>query len=107
MYVGDGSLTGLNCSIGGRHGMTTGVWRKNGHIDSVFVKLDEGPMLHCLVSRVPVGERGELRRVISSREVDRDEFDRIIGADEYRRDCGWRGLAPLGPDPDRSSGVLL
>lgn len=92
VYVGDGSLTGLNCIIGGRHGRTTGVWRKGGTIDAVFVKLDAGPMLHCPVSRELPEGRADQRRVIGSREVNRDEFDRLIGADEYRRDCGWRAL---------------
>lgn len=100
VYVGDGTLAGLNCTIAGRHGTTTGVWRDGRGIDAVFVKLDEGPMLHCLVSRQVPDGRPEYRRVIKVREVDRDEFDRIIGADEYRQDCGWRGLEPLGPDPD-------
>jgi hypothetical protein len=90
VYVGDGSLTGTNCIIGGRHGMVTGVWPSQARIDAVFVKLDDGPMLHCPVSRVPAGERGAHRVVLSSQEVDRDQFDRIIGADEFRRDCGWR-----------------
>lgn len=91
VYIGtDGSITGTNCTIGGRHGMVTGAWRARGEIDAVFVLLDSGPLLHCPVSRVPVPGRPGWRAVLSSREVNRDQFDRIIGADEYRRDCGWR-----------------
>jgi hypothetical protein len=108
VYVGDGTLAGINCVIDGRHGTTTGVWREGGHIDAVFVKLDEGPMLHCLVSRQLPDGRPDHRRVIKSREVNRDQFDQIIGADEYRRDCGWRDTEPLGPDPDQPGrGVSL
>lgn len=79
-----------NCIVNGAHGQVTGTWLRAGHVDAVFVKLDDGPMLHCYVSRQPIGERGQWREVISSQVVDRDQFDRIIGADEFRRDCGWR-----------------
>lgn len=82
--------TPTNCDIDGRHGQVTGIWRDARGIDAVFVKLDEGPMLHCAVSRTPVGERGQWRDVVRVREVDRDAFDRIIGADEFRTSCGWR-----------------
>lgn len=87
VYVGS---TPTNCTIDGRHGQVTGVWRDARGIEAVFVKLDDGPMLHCRVSRTPSGERGQWREVIGSLEVDRDAFDRIIGADEFRVSCGWR-----------------
>lgn len=79
-----------NCVIGGRHGQVTGIWRDARGIEAVFVKLDDGPMLHCPVARTPVGDRLQWREAISSREVDREAFDRIIGADEFRTSCGWR-----------------
>lgn len=91
--------TPTNCTINGRHGQVTGVWPSHHRIDAVFVKLDDGPMLHCPVVNVP-GEDNK-RRVVSAREVDRDEFDAIIGADEFRRSCGWWGTAPL-PDGEAS-----
>lgn len=79
-----------NCHIGGQSGQVTGIWRDAKGICAVFVKLDDGPMLHCEVSRVPAGERGAWREVTQSRAIDRDEFDRIIGADDFRKSCGWR-----------------
>lgn len=82
--------TPTNCTVGGRHGQVTGIWRDARGIEAVFVKVDNGPMLHCYVGRTPIGERGKWRSVISCREVDRDAFDRIVGADEYRNSCGWR-----------------
>jgi hypothetical protein len=82
--------TGTTAHVGGERGTVTGVHRLGP--DSwvgAFVKLDERPAM-LYVEGIYAGNRRQYMTVTSSREIDRDEFDRITGLDQAREGMGWR-----------------
>lgn len=85
--------------VKGQHGTLRGHdWITPERLRGVFVRLDHpetgrmdgGDMLYIEVGAEPFGETGRLREIISSRVVDRDQFDRMTGITDLRRDLGWR-----------------
>lgn len=81
--------TGTTAIVGGERGTVTGVHRMAPHSwVGAFVKLDDGRMLY--VEGTYAGNRRQYLTVTSSREIDRDEFDRITGLDQAREGMGWR-----------------
>lgn len=85
--------------VGGQRGVLRGCDRITPErLRGVFVRLchpetgrmDGGDMLYVEVAAVPVGENGRHREIISTRVVDRDQFDRMTGITDLRRDLGWR-----------------
>lgn len=94
-WFGEGGTT----YIGGQRGVKRGLDRITPErVRGVFVRLDHpetgrmdvGDMLYIEVGAVPLGENGWYREIISSRVVDREQFDRMTGIADLRRDLGWR-----------------
>ncbi|HEY9248907.1 MAG TPA: hypothetical protein VIO38_07235 [Rariglobus sp.] len=91
VYVG---TTGTTTYLpNGRRGVVTGINYRtpNRQPDSVFVAtVDEEQSEMWLVT---LGERLENTRgfyaIAGTRRIDRDEFDRIAGLTDLRREMGW------------------
>jgi hypothetical protein len=81
---------GTTCYVGGERGIATEVHTVRHRIEGAFVSLDERPVVLYVKLADPVSEHGSWREVVSSREVDRDEFDRIVGLDVLRAELGWK-----------------
>jgi hypothetical protein len=101
---------GITVFLNGERGTTTEFHTVRGEMLGVFVKLDRGAMLyvrtgelvavcscgadvlgqseHNVHCNLPAGRKVE-RTIVEVREIDRDEFDRIVGLDELRRSFGW------------------
>lgn len=104
-------VTGTTCRVNGERGTVTGFMLEVGKKVGAFVKLDErSAMLYvelgaqvaaCSCGRPDLGLDGHHvqcnvttgrsvhHEVTAAREIDRDEFDRITGLDEARREWGW------------------
>jgi len=58
-------------------------------VDGVFVRLDARPAMLYIVVGEHVGSRGQHAEIVSWREIDRDEYDRLTGIAEVRASMGW------------------
>ncbi|WP_345750088.1 hypothetical protein [Microbacterium rhizophilus] len=109
-------VPGTICHVQGERGTVTGLTYEGGiHRRAVgaFVHLDERDVMLYVTLGIPVtgpcdcgadaGRRTEHRQdcavvsgrlthhlVSETREITRDEFDRLTGLDTVRTDCGWR-----------------
>lgn len=79
---------GTNCYLGETAGIVTGRFLAAGKVVGAFVKLDTGGMAHVTLGPA-MGDRGQWHEVVRWLIIDRDDFDRITGLDEARRDWGW------------------
>ncbi|MGZ0070007.1 hypothetical protein [Microbacterium arborescens] len=59
-------------------------------VDGAFVRLDLRPGMLYIELGEHVGDRSQHAEILGWREIDRDEFDRLTGLAEIRRDMGWR-----------------
>lgn len=95
MYI---EVTGCNNSVSGEHGTTVAFTRNRLDatgpvarylVDGAFVRLDQRPAMIYVELGEHVGSRSQYAEVVSWREIDRDEFDRLAGLTEYRQSMGW------------------
>lgn len=81
-------VSGTNCYVNGERGVVTGLHREKWLLGA-FVKLDERDVMLYVKLGNACGDRGSWHEVVSAREIDRDEFDRINTLDVLRREMGW------------------
>lgn len=87
IYVETANTT---CYINGEQGIVRGLHYINGYVDGAFVKLAERDvMLYVTTGGVP-SQGKAWREVANAYEIDRDEFDRLNGIVQLRRELGWR-----------------
>jgi hypothetical protein len=84
MYTG---TNGCTTYVNGERGTTIRLLTIQGRIRGAFVRLDERPVMVYVELGEPVGSLHH--KVVSFREIDREEFDRLNGIDIWRRDLGW------------------
>jgi hypothetical protein len=58
-------------------------------VDGAFVRLDVRPGMLYIELGEHVGDRLQHAEILGWREIDRDEFDRLTGLAEARREMGW------------------
>ena len=91
IYTG---VPGTTCYIGGERGAVTAFQYRGGDKVGAFVQLVERPaMLHLDLSLDVAPD--SIAPVLAAREIDRDEFDRLIGVPDFRHDFGWREPEPI------------
>lgn len=101
LYV---EVTGTTCHINGERGHVAGLHRENGHLVGAFVALDERPAMLYATLGASSGDRNQHSEVLSAREIDRDEFDRITGIRVIREQMGWKFYPSSGYDQGAPSG---
>jgi hypothetical protein len=73
--------------VNGERGTVRCVTRSLGQVTGAFVRLDEREAM--LYVELVHSEKDGWMDVAASREIDRDEFDRLTGLADARRDLGW------------------
>jgi hypothetical protein len=58
-------------------------------VDGAFVRLDSRPGMLLIELGEHVGSRSQHAEVLGWREITRDEFDRLTGLADARREMGW------------------
>lgn len=89
LYAG---TAGTLCHINGERGTVRGFRYAYGQANPAthaYVVLDERPVMLLVELGQRVGDRLSWAEIASAREIDRDEFDRLTGLDEMRRQMGW------------------
>lgn len=82
-------VKGTTAHIGHERGTVVGFTRAGGALTGAFVRLHlRAAMLYVALGN-PSDERGNWHAVIGSREISRDEFDRLSGLAEARLSMGW------------------
>lgn len=92
VILGDqrGTLTELHHEGVGDHRRTVGAFvRLDGPVDAEGRCIAQGPMLYVTLGKV-TGNRGQDHEVTGWRVVTRDDFDHIVGIEDFRASCGWR-----------------
>lgn len=95
LYTATSGTTG---HINGERGTVVLIDYAQGFRRGAFVRLDERPVMLYAELGASVGERGGWSEVVSVREIDRDEFDRLTGLAGARREMGWDFSAHNGFD---------
>ncbi len=73
--------------VNGERGIVRCVVRELGHVAGAFIRLDEREAM--LYVELVHNEKDGWMDVATSREINRDEFDRLTGLASARRDMGW------------------
>lgn len=83
-------VPGCTTYIKGESGTTKGFTYTQNRKSGAFVQLDMRDAMIYVTLGVRSGTRDQHSEVLSSREIDRDEFDRLNGIDLLRTELGWQ-----------------
>lgn len=83
-------VSGTTAYINDERGTVTAIRYEGNRKVGAFIHLDERDAMIYAELGSPVGDRNAWHEVSASREIDRDEFDRLNNFDAIRESFGWR-----------------